>query len=216
MEKTPRPKTSLRHDFVVSSQEHSGGEQSETSGEKDASAETLKKNDTSNAEEHPGENKPVEKKQLFSAERRAKNLELIGSRAKERSKEQSEALEILFECTAAKAIAIDQSLKALGPGCRLHEAPALVACELSGIPVNTYKGLASGQLVATMPPNAVRHVGTDTAGLAPEARSIGTETKDLPANEVTAPPAMVTETVGTDTTNIPTHSSTTSSWSVIA
>lgn len=201
MDKTPRAKTSLRHDLGFSSQEHSGVEQFETREEKDASAEILEVHDGVDEGVKPPE-MPLEMKNLLAAKRRAKNFELIGLRAKERSKEQSELLETVFECTTDKANAIDQRLKALGPGCRLHEAPALVANELSGIPIHTYKGLASGQLVATMPPNAVRHVGTDTAGLAPKARSMGTSTEDLPANQVAAP-ALVTQAVVADPTDVP-------------
>ena len=174
--------------------------QAKTDEEKgDASAETLKKSFSEYAEENAIAGMGRGKKDIFSTGRRAKNLETFQIRAKERAKEQSEVLESMFECTPAKANTIDRRLKALGPGCRLQEAPALVAYELSGIPEDTYKGLASGQLVATMPPNEVQDSGTSAETFADDK---ATDTTRLPAEEV-AEPLFIARDQATDVTNLP-------------
>ena len=131
-----------------------------------------------------------------STERHAKNMAAREIRARE----QSTAIESIFECTPAKAHTIDRRLKALGPGCRLQEAPALVAYELSGIPEDTYKGLVSGQLLATMPPKDANGTGTTLM------HSIGTDTTDLPTEEVTNP-VLLTEEMATDNTILPNDNS---------
>ena len=154
-------------------------------------------------------------------QRRPKKLDPREVRGKERAKEQAEVIENLFECSLAKANTIDRRLKALGPGCRSYEAPALVAYELSGIPEDTYKGLASGQLIATMPPNEVKDAGTNpdhsandmatnTTGLPikeaedPEfvTKDMATDTEDLPA-EKAAGPVFIARNMATDTTDLP-------------
>lgn len=177
--------------------------QAKTDEEKgDASAESLKNIFPEYAEEHAIASMRGGKKNIFSMGRQAKNLDTLQirakQRAKERAKEQSEVLESLFECTPAKANAINQRLKALGPGCRLQEAPALVAYELSGIPEDTYKGLASGQLVATMPRNEVQDRGTSPETFADDK---GTDTTGLPAEEVADPPVIARDEA-TDATNV--------------
>ena len=166
--------------------------QAKTDEEKgDASAESLKNIFPEYAEEHAIASM---RGNIFSMGRKAKNLDTFQIRAKirakERAKEQSEVLESLFECTPAKANAIDRRLKALGPGCRLQEAPALVAYELSGIPEDTYKGLASGQLVATMPRNEVQDRGTSPETFADDK---ATDTTGLPAEEVADPPLIASD-----------------------
>lgn len=161
------------------------------------SAENWETDDSEDAELNTRWRRQEMKKRL-SVERPAKNLETLEIRTKERAKEQSEALETLFECTPAKANAIDRRLKALGPGCRLQEAPALVAYELSGIPENIYKDLASGQLIATMPPNEVKDVGTSPDRFADD---MATDTTDLPAEKVVGP-LFVAKDMATDTTDL--------------
>ena len=134
-------------------------------------------------------------------QRRPKSLNALELRARDRAKEQSEILETLFECTPTKANTIDRRLKALGPGCRLLEAPALVAFELSGIREDVYKGLASGQLIATMPPNEVNDMGTN-----PDAFSndMSTDTTDLPS-EAVAGPLSIANDMATDTADLTTE-----------
>ena len=161
------------------------------------SAENWETDDSEDAELNTRWRRQEMKKRL-SVERPAKNLETLEIRTKERAKEQSEALETLFECTPAKANAIDRRLKALGPGCRLQEAPALVAYELSGIPENIYKDLASGQLIATMPPNEVKDVGTSPDRFADD---MATDTTDLPAEKVVGP-LFVAKDMATGTTDL--------------
>ena len=174
--------------------------QAETSEEKKAAGAANWETDGSeDVGEHARGSMRRKMKKLLSLERQAKNLETLEMRGKGRAKEQSEALESLFECTPAKADAIDRRLKALGPGCRLHEAPALVAFELSGIPEDTYKGLASGQLIATMPLNEVKDVGTNPDVFADDR---ATDTTDLPAEEV-AVPLRSAKDMATDTTDLP-------------
>lgn len=136
-------------------------------------------------------------KKLFAMERNVK--EAIAMQAKGRAKEQSQALERIFECTPEKAHTIDRGLKILGPGCRLLEAPALIAHELSGIPKETYKGLASGQLIATMARNEVKDMGTNPGIF---ANDMATDTSDLPIKEVTGPRSFAKD-VATDTTGLP-------------
>ena len=238
MEKTPRAKKSLRQDLGYSSRDQSDeyqsdvsmpqqqgvmmSKQAETSEEKKAAGAANWETDGSeDVGEHARGSMRRKMKKLLSLERQAKNLETLEMRGKGRAKEQSEALESLFECTPAKADAIDRRLKALGPGCRLYEAPALVAYELSGIPEDTYKGLASGQLIATMPLNEVKDVGTnsdvfaddratDTTDLLAEevavplrsAKDMATDTTDLPVKEV-ADPLRSAKDMATDTTDLP-------------
>lgn len=172
--------------------------------EKEAGAETWEADDSEDGEEHTKGSTHREMKKPLPMKRQVKNLETLEIQAKERAKEQPEALETLFECTPAKANAIDRRLKALGPGCRLHEAPALVAYELSGIPENTYKGLASGQLIATVPPNEVKDVGTNPDRFADD---IATDTTGLPTKEV-ASPLSVAKDMATDTTDLPVEEAT--------
>lgn len=223
MESTPRPKKSLRQDLGYSSRDQSDEEQSDVympqqqsamlsrqaetaQAMKEAGAKFWETDDGEDAERHTKGTMGREMKRLLAKERQAKNIEARETRAKERAKEQSEALETLFECTPAKANAIDRRLKALGPGCRLHEAPALVAYELSGIQEETYKGLASGQLIATMPPNEVRDVGTNPEVFAVDA---ATEIIDLPTNRI-AGPIFVAQDMATDTIDLPVEEVTTS------
>lgn len=169
--------------------------QSETGEEKDMGAETCKKC-SENAGELAEGGTIRGKRTLFTVKHRVKNLEF---RANERAKEQSEVLESIFECTPAKAHAIDRRLKALGPGCRLHEAPALVANELSGIPEDTYKGLASGKLITTEPRNEVKDVGTNPVVFANE---VSTQTADLAPEQVADAPYSAQDMM-TDTTDLP-------------
>ncbi|CAD6566798.1 MAG: hypothetical protein ASARMPRED_000145 [Alectoria sarmentosa] len=221
LEKTPRPKKSLRQDLGYSSRDQSDEEQSDFSTpqqqgvmtskqaeigeeEREAGAETWETDDSQDGEEHTKGSTHREMKKPLPMKRQATNLETVEIRAKERAKEQSEALETLFECTPAKANAIDRRLKALGPGCRLHEAPALVAYELSGIPEDTYKGLASGQLIATMPPNEVKDVGTNPDRFADD---MATDTTGLLTKEV-ASPLSVAKDMATDTTDLPVEEAT--------
>lgn len=183
-------------------------EQAETGAEKkEVGAEFWETNNSGDAEKPTKGSMRGEMKKLLAKERRAMNREANEHRAKE----QSEVLETIFECTPAKANTIDRRLKALGPGCRLYEAPALVAFELSGIPEETYKGLASGQLIATMPPSEVRDVGTntdvfahdiatDTSGLPTNEHDMATDTSDLPGNQLTG-----THHIATDTSDLPTN-----------
>ena len=219
LEKTPRPKKSLRQDLGYSSRDQSekwksdvslpqyqGGKMSKPAGKSDVSLpqhqgkKTSKQADKEFWESDDSEGAgglielPVRRKmtKLQSTERHANNMAAREIRAKE----QSEAIESLFECTPAKAHTIDRRLKALGPGCRLLEAPALVAYELSGIPEDTYKGLVSGQLLATMPPKDVNDTGTTLM------HSIGTDTTDLLTKEV-ADPLFSTKDMATDTTDLP-------------
>ena len=216
MEKTPRAKKSLRQDLGYSSRDQSDeyqsdvsmpqqqgvmmSKQAETSEEKKAAGAANWETDGSeDVGEHARGSMRRKMKKLLSLERQAKNLETLEMRGKGRAKEQSEALESLFECTPAKADAIDRRLKALGPGCRLYEAPALVAYELSGIPEDTYKGLASGQLIATMPLNEVKDVGTNPDVYADDR---ATDTTDLPVKEV-ADPLRSAKDMATDTTDLP-------------
>lgn len=216
MEKTPRAKKSLRQDLGYSSRDQSDeyqsdvsmpqqqgvmmSKQAETSEEKKAAGAANWETDGSeDVGGHARGSMRRKMKKLLSLERQAKNLETLETRGKGRAKEQSEALESLFECTPAKADAIDRRLKALGPGCRLYEAPALVAYELSGIPEDTYKGLASGQLIATMPLNEVKDVGTNPDVFADDR---ATDTADLPAEEV-ADPLRSVKDMATDTTDLP-------------
>ena len=169
--------------------------QSESGEEKDMGAENWKKGSKNAGEPAKGSTNRG-KRTLFTIKHRAKNLEL---RANERAKEQSEALESIFECTPAKANAIDRRLKALGPGCRLHEAPALVANELSGIPEETYKGLASGKLITTEPRNEVKDVGTNPVVFTNE---MSTQTADLAPEQVADTPYSAQDMM-TDTTDLP-------------
>lgn len=227
MESTPRPKRSLRQELGYSSRDQSDEEQSdvcmmeeqcammwkqaEIGEEETAGAGNWEMDDPKDADEHTKGSMRRGMKKLFAKERQAKNLEILEKRAKE----QSEALETLFECTPAKANAIDRRLKALGPGCRLYEAPALIAYELSGIPEDTYKGFASGQLIATMPPNEVKDVGTDPDIFADD---MATDTTDLPAEKVTDP-LFSARDMATDTTDLPveeltTHRARSSLWAL--
>ncbi len=202
MEITPRPKRSLRQDLGYSSWDQSDEEQSDVFMTEQQGAMMSNQADTGEekkVEEHNRDSERRGMKKLVSMQRQAKNIDTLETRAKERAKEQSEALETLFECTPAKANAIDRRLKALGPGCRLHEAPALVAYELSGILEETYKGLASGLLIATMPPNEVKDVGTDPDVFADD---MATETSDLPVEKVACPHFIARDTA-TDTTDLP-------------
>lgn len=175
---------------------------------KEAAAGLAESSDSEDAEKH-AKGSTYRGKLRHGFQRRPKNLETIEVQAKERAKEQSEVLETLFECTPAKANAIDRRLKALGPGCRLYEAPALVAYELSGIPEDTYKGLASGQLIATLPPNEVKDAGTD-----PEvfAGDVATNTADLPVEEVSYQPFIATD-MATDTADLPVQTVPAITWS---
>lgn len=215
MEKTPRPKKSLRQDLGYSSRDQSDEEQSdffmlqqqrakmskqaETGEEKKgAGAETWETDNSEDDEEHTKGSILRETKKPLPFKRHGKELETLDIRATERTKEQAEALETLFECTPAKANAIDRRLKALGPGCRLHEAPALVAYELSGIPEDTYKGLASGQLIATIPLNEVKDVGTKPVAIADD---MPTDNTDLPAEDV-ARPVFIAKDMATNTTDL--------------
>ncbi|KAL9077438.1 MAG: hypothetical protein Q9161_000283, partial [Pseudevernia consocians] len=215
LESTPRPKRSLRQELGYSSRDQSDEEQSdacmteqqsammskqaEIGEEETTGEENWEMDDPKDADERTKGSMRRGTKKIFAKERQAKKLEILENRAKQRAKEQSEALETLFECTPAKANAIDRRLKALGPGCRLYEAPALIAYELSGIPEDTYKGFASGQLIATMPPNEVKDVGTDPDIFADD---IATDTTDLPAEEV-AGPLFSARDMATDTTDLP-------------
>ena len=161
--------------------------------EHDASAESSENYDSEDAGEPSDGSKRRWKRKLFRKEQKVNNVDTLETRAKERAKEQSEILENLFECTPAKAGAIDRRLKALGPGCLLYEAPAVVAYELSGILEDTYKGLASGQLIAIMPPNEAKDVGTDPDIFAAD---VATDTTDLPAAEIGTD-------IATDTADLP-------------
>ncbi len=211
MEITPRPKRSLRQDLGYSSWDQSDEEQSDVfMTEQEGTMmsnqeETGEEKKVEDVEEHNRGSERRGMKKLISMQRQAKNIDTLETRAKERAKEQSEALETLFECTPAKANAIDRRIKALGPGCRLHEAPALVAYELSGISEETYKGLASGLLIATMPPNEVKDVGTDPDVFADD---MATDTTDLPVEEV-ADPHFIARDTATDTTDLPVEEVTT-------
>lgn len=221
LEKTPRPTKSLRQELGYSSQEHSDEEVFDE--EHDASAESSDKYDSEDAGEPADGIKRRWKKKLFQVEQRANTRE---KRAKVILMDPSElfhslypcrsakagAIASLFECTPAKADAIDLRLMALGPGCLTQEAPAVVAHELSGIPEDTYKGLASGQLIATVPPKEVKDVGTD-----PEifAADVATDTADLPVAKVGSDmatdtadlpiegPILVAEDRATDTADLP-------------
>lgn len=168
--------------------------QSETGEEKDLGGVICKKC-SEKVEELASGSTVRGKRTLFTIKRSAQNFEL---RANERAKEQAESLESIFECTPAKAKAIDRRLKALGPGCRLHEAPALVANELSGIPEEAYKGLASGKLITTEPRNEVKDMGTNPVVLATE---VSTQTADLAPEQVAATPYSSRD-VTTDTTDL--------------
>lgn len=169
--------------------------QSETGEEKGTGAGICKKC-SENAGE-PAKGSTIRgKRTLFTIKNRTQNLEM---RANERAKEQSEVIESIFECTPAKANAIDRRLKALGPGCRLHEAPALVANELSGIAEETYKGLASGKLITTEPRNEVIDVGTNPVVFANE---LSTQTADLAPEQVAHAPYSAQDMM-TDTTDLP-------------
>lgn len=170
--------------------------QAELSEEKqEAGAEFWETDEVGDARERTKGSVRRGKKKLPFMEHQVKNPGTVETRVKE----EPEAIKILFECTPGKADAIDRRLKALGPGCRMNEAPALVAYELSGIPEDTYKGLASGQLIATMPPNEVKDVGTNPDVF---AHDMATTTIGLPAEAVTGSPFSVKDT-STDTTDLP-------------
>lgn len=123
-----------------------------------------------------------------------------------REKEVSTILKNMFECPPEKANAIERRIRRIGPGALLGEAPAVVAYELSGIPVDTYKGLASGQLIATMPPNEVRDVGTNPEVFADD---VSTHITDLRTDRV-ADPLYIAQDMGTDTADLPVEEVTTS------
>lgn len=216
MEKTPRSKKSLRSDLGYSSRDQSDEDQSDfwvpqqqnVMSSKQAGEEACETNEEEDAEDHAHGSMRRAMKKPLSQERQAKAPETSEVRAKDRVKEQPEALEAIFECTPAKAQVIDRRLKALGPGCRLHEAPALVAYELSGIPEDTYKGLAAGQLIATTLPTRVQGTG---ASAAIPADTVAADTTGLPADAVaavtaeeTAAPVIPANDMATNTTDVPT------------
>lgn len=165
--------------------------------EKGGVAEPWETDEPKDAEQNTKDTMPRETQRFLSSKRRVRYPETLAVRAKE----QSEVLETLFECTTEEAHAISKRLKVLGPGCRLYEAPPLIAYELSGIPVDTYKGLASGKLIATMPLNEVKDVGTSPEKFAAD---IGTDTTGLPAEEL-AGPLIVGNDIATDTADLPTE-----------
>ena len=215
LEKTPRPKKSLRQDLGYSSRDQSDGEQPDLfmspqegammskqaeigEEKKEVGAETWQTDSSEDDGERAKGSMRLSTKWSLPLRRPRKDLEIHDLQAMERTKEHSEVLENLFECTPAKANAIDRRLKALGPGCRLHEAPAIVAYELSEIPEDTYKGLASGQLIATIPPNKVKDAGTSPDKF---THDMSTDNQDLPAKDVGGP-ILIAKDMTTDTTGL--------------
>lgn len=217
LEKTPRPKKSLRQDLGYSSREHSDKEQPDVhmpQPQNPVMSEQAKllrdlNNGTANFgdsddEEARERTKGVsarEMKRLLTKARYEKDRAI----REMREKEVSETLKNIFECTPEKAKAIDRRLQIIGPGALVGEAPAVIAYELSGIPVDTYKGLASGQLIATMPPNEVRDMGTNPEVFADD---VTTQITDLRTVRV-ADPRSVTQDMGTDTADLPVEEITT-------
>lgn len=205
LENTPRPKKSLRSELGYSSRDQSDQEQSDTHMPQRQSAMVSKqggpaqwiKDECWDSDPEEDAKQLKQGKRLLAMTRRAKIIEAQEIRAKELP----DAIASMFECGPIKAKAIDRRLRILGPGCGLLEGPAVVAHELSGIPVDTYKGLASGSLIATMPRNEVIDVGTNPEVFVVD---VATETTDLPIDRV------ADQDMATDTTDLPVEEVTTS------
>ena len=205
LENTPRPKKSLRSDLGYSSRSQSDEGQSDTHMPQQQSAVKPKRAGSalwyresywdSDSEEDAKQMK--QGKRLVAFAQRAKIIEAQEIRAKELP----EAIATLFECGSDKAKAIDRRLRRLGPGAQRTEGPAALAHELSGIPVDIYQGIASGSLIATVPPNEVRDMGTNPEVFAVD---MATDTTDLPIARVAG------QDMATDTTGLPAEEVTTS------